>query len=129
MFTNILKKLDMFGKTPSFTINANESYKTAVGGLLTFNCGILLVVFMILLGDDFYNKKNPKVIESKMFNENYYTRNLTTNQNIIAWKIEDHYTNMPNFTRVLYPKIIYSSFVLNETTNNLHFIYKKILPK
>lgn len=128
MFTKILTNLDLFGITPKFSINEKEAYKSAVGGVLTFFCGILLVVCFIFFGDDFYNKKNPKIIESQMFNDDYYTRNLTTNQGIIAWKIEDHYTIMPNFTDVLYPKIIYSSFVMNKTTNNLDFIYEKILP-
>jgi len=35
---------------------------------------------------------------------------------------------MTNFNEILYPKIIYSSFLLNKATYNLDFIYEKILP-
>jgi hypothetical protein len=74
-----------------------------------------------------FTTKKPKVIECKIFNKDYHTRNLTTNQGIIAWKIDKNSTLMPNLTGIFYPKIIFSSFVLKPKTNNLYFFYEKIL--
>jgi hypothetical protein len=82
----------------------------------------------MFFGDDFYNKKKIKINRVQNIQRRLLHKNLTSNQGIIAWIIEDHYTNMPNFNGILYPKIIYSSFLLNKATNNLNFIYEKILP-
>ena len=128
MIKKLLSRIDMFGVIPQFSVNSEETFKSYIGGIFTINCGIFLVIFIVFFGDDFYNKKNPKVIESKIFYEISYNRNLTTNQGIIAWRIDDHYAKVPNFTGILYPKVIYSSFVLNQTTNNLDLVSEKVLP-
>jgi hypothetical protein len=125
----ILQALDVFGVAYNFNLNNSQSYKSSFGGVMSIICLFMLTVFMYFFGIDFYYKKNPKVIGSTVYNKDYYTIPLNSSQGIIAWKIEDHYTNMPNFTGILFPRIVYKKFLENPETKFLDFIGSDILPQ
>src|SRR5689334_20357872 len=109
----MLKSIDIFGYSPELNILGNSRYKTQAGGAMSIISCFCLIVFMVLFGDDFYHRKNPKVIETKIFNSEYPLTSLSTKQGVIAWKFEDHYSVSPNTTNILYPKIKYESYAMN----------------
>jgi hypothetical protein len=113
----ILQAFDVFGVVYNFNLNESQSYKSPFGGVMSIFCLVMLTVFMYFFGIDFYYKKNPKVIGSTVYNKDYYTIPLNSSQGILAWKIEDHYTNMPNFTGVLYPRIVYKNLLKTQKQN------------
>src|SRR5689334_21071953 len=112
----LLTAIDIFGHKAEFNIQGSISFKTKFGGVISLISCFCMIIFMIFFGDDFYHRKNPKIIESTIFNTEYPMTNLTTSQGIIAWKIEDHYTVIPHWENILYPKMMYESFVVNDTT-------------
>jgi hypothetical protein len=125
----ILQALDVFGVAYNFNLNNSQSYKSPFGGVMSIFCLFMLTVFMYFFGIDFYYKKNPKVIGSTVYNQDYYTTPLNSSQGILAWKIEDHYTVMPNFTGILFPRIVYKKFLEDPETKFLNLIDAQILPQ
>ncbi len=125
----ILQAFDVLGVVYNLNLNESQSYKSPFGGIMSIFCLIMLTVFMYFFGRNFYYKKNPKVIGSTLYNKDYYTIPLNSSQGILALKIEDYYTNMPNFTGVLYPRIVYKKFAENPETYFLDFIEPHTLPQ
>jgi hypothetical protein len=125
----ILQAIDVFGVAYNFNLNNTQTYKSPFGGVMSLICLVILAIFMYFFGIDFYYKKNPKVIGSTVFNKDYYTISLNSSQGILAWKIEDHYTNMPNFTGILFPRIIYQKFAEDPETKFLNFVDSQVLPQ
>ena len=53
------KSLDFLGNAINFTINSNDTFKTAFGGFISLIIYFLYIFFFIKIGQDFLFKQNP----------------------------------------------------------------------
>ncbi len=103
------KQIDMYGPIFTFTVFHSRHYKTIIGGILTIISIILILLLCFLSGKDFFFKENPKVLISNEKPTKYTIFNLTQNDLLLAWRINDINGNEVNLTGKLYPIFYYFS--------------------
>lgn len=117
----ILSKIDLFGYRTSFLIFNQSFFHTNISISLTIIIFFLSILLIYCLGQDFIYRKNPLTLEATANRDYVYILNLTTNDYISAWRIEDNVGNEVNITNILYP--ILSHF--DSETKNIHKIEAK----
>ena len=60
--SSILKASDVFGSKYDFSIQGSDSIKTIAGGIMSVLISLFFLFVIIAFGQDFYHKKNPKVL-------------------------------------------------------------------
>ena len=113
------KQIDMYGPKFTFTVFHSMHYKTLIGGILTIISIILILVLCFLVGRDFFFKENPKVLISNEKPTKYTIFNLTQNDLLLAWRINDLNGNEVNLTGKLYPILYYFSIERNSISRNI----------
>ena len=117
----ILSKIDLFGYRTSFLIFNQSFFHTNISISLTIIIFFLSILLIYCLGQDFIYRNNPLALEATANRDYLYILNLTTNDYISAWRIEDNVGNEVNITNILYP--ILSHF--DSETKNIHKIEAK----
>jgi hypothetical protein len=56
-----LSTIDIFGTEFQFTTFEKHKYKTQLGGIFTILCIFSLIILTLILGQDFFYTKNPKL--------------------------------------------------------------------
>lgn len=54
-----LNSLDSFGYSINFTVNSNDKYKSAFGGILSIASGFIWVILFFIFGQNCFLKQNP----------------------------------------------------------------------
>ena len=80
---SLLKKTDVYGSQYKTLIDNSTSVKSIAGGLMSLATFMFFIFVFIIFGQDFYHKKNPKVlIQQKVLNDyELYALNNYTIQN------------------------------------------------
>ena len=103
------KYIDIYGPKFTFTVFQSRYYKTFLGGILTIISITLMFLLCFLFGRDFFYKENPRVLISNEKPTKYSIFNLTQNDLLLAWRINDLEGNEVNLTGKLYPIFYYFS--------------------
>ena len=96
---------DIFGYEFHLLRDGNFKNKTKIGFLLTFLYLLILIALFFGFGIDLYTRKNPKISFNSL-SKPHELKNLTNNQFIFAYRIEDYY----------------SSEIIDESIINIEFI-------
>ena len=100
---NILNEIDIFGYRTSFLIFNKHSFHTYLSVSLTILIFVISLLLTYCLGHDFIYRNNPLTLESTANRDYLYILNLTTDDYISAWRIEDNFGNEVNITNFIYP--------------------------
>ena len=116
----MLKVLDLFGTSFQFTVFKDDKYKTNLGGIVTIISVIIIIIFIYLFGRDIFLKLNPVINqENKIKNTYGDPLNLTNNNSIIAFRIEDSSLSYTSFENYLFPNFQYKGFKKNDINVNV----------
>ena len=89
---NYLEKLDIFYSTDfKFSVFKKPSFKTPLGGVLSIMTLALSVVVSFYFGQDLFYGTNPKVYYNQVITETYPSFNLTKDNFLIYYQIQDGY--------------------------------------
>ena len=113
------KHLDIYGLTFNFTTFQSLYFKTFVGGFLSIISVSLMFIFCFLFGKDFFFKQNPKVLISNEKPTTYQIFNLTQNDLLLAWRINDLYGNEVDVSGKIYPIFYYFSIERNSVSRKI----------
>lgn len=97
---NQVKQIDIFGADFSITIENSRKMKTTYGALMTVLTFCFFVFVVISFGDDFYNRKNPKVIiQRKVLSDEelYDLNNSTVKSRVLIFKVTKLLDDISNF--------------------------------
>jgi hypothetical protein len=108
--------LDFFGVTFNFTTYGHTKFRSPLGGLLTMICAIVIIIFGIFFGMDFFTKKNPKVIQQTVYPDDYLPPIKISPENILfPWRLVDSYSRPVDFEGKIFPRLSYLKYVQNST--------------
>ena len=102
-----LTSIDIFGSKFSFLIFNKPFVHTYFSTILTITMMFTSVLFIFLFGQDFFYRKNPTTIQSKATRNYVNAINLTLNDYIAAWRIEDSLGNAVDVTNILFPQFLH----------------------
>ena len=102
-----LENLDILSPQVYLLFNGNNQLKTKLGGIVTSITFLLLVLLIIVFGNDFFNRINPIFIPIIFANEEYPNFIVNNKNFTIAFKLEDYNTNQINDSRAFFIKFIH----------------------
>ena len=73
------KMFDSFGLSIDFTINSNEKYKIAFGGIISIIMGIIWLILFFVFGQNCFNKLNPTGYSQLIPSDNNIKKAVTLN--------------------------------------------------
>ena len=103
----LLSSIDIFGSKFSFFIFNQPFIHTYFSSILTITMMFTTAFFIFLFGQDFFYRKNPSTIQSKATRNYVNAINLTLNDYIAAWRIEDSLGNAVDVTNILFPQFLH----------------------
>ena len=109
-----MKNLDFLGNIPTFYHDRKKNVQTNFGGVFTVFLAILLSLFILAFGSDFFGRKNPKVVlATESVDE--YPKNYINNKNFtFAMRLEGSQGNSIEDTRNIFFRVRHSHYKLNE---------------
>ncbi len=113
------QSLDFFGPPFNFTLFNEEKYKTSVGGFLSLTSFVISIVFLFVIGSEFFFRENPKIFISNEKPNNYEIININKNNFLIAWKIADKNGNKVDISNKIYPFVYYFNIQKNSLSNKI----------
>jgi hypothetical protein len=117
---SLLSYFDCFSTSFNFTILNQDKYKTNFGGIMTILCGVTILVFAYLFGQDFLYKKNPRILQQTVFPDQYNPPFKMTRENfVIPWRLTDGLLKPIDKDLLFYYKKKHYSFINNSTGNIL----------
>jgi len=127
-----LKKIDIYGSKPGFTLNNQNSYNTTLGGVFTFLTLFIYIFLFMFLSKDFFLKKNPTVSHEKVFYRHSDLNNFSLNNDtfligfIYSVKDPKVYKLSCNYVKIDIDKINYTKVEFNNIgiLNNLCLLIK-----
>ena len=102
-----LQSLDFFGPPFNFTLFNEEKYKTSIGGFFSLVSFIVSIVFLFIIGSEFFFRVNPNFSISSEKLNNYEFLNVAKDDFLVAWKITDKNGNKVDISGKIYPFIYY----------------------
>jgi hypothetical protein len=112
----ILKSCDLFGNKFYFTVLKNESYKTTFGGITSIVCISIIAVFTFLFGQDFFTKKNPKIIQQTEIPDDYLPPyKLSPDTIVIPWRFSNNDGDQVDYSGIIYPILTYYEYITNSS--------------
>jgi hypothetical protein len=112
----LLKLIDIFDTNFQFRTFNKSKFRTNIGGIISLTSVLLIIVFSIFFGWDFFFKKNPKILNQTIFPDKYPDPFLMTPENfVLPWRLSDDYSQTVNFTNLIYPRLQYFKYKLNES--------------
>ena len=114
MINRLLRKTDIFGTRFGFTLNNEEKFKTAFGGILTVLTLTIISIFSVVFGQVYY-RINPSIYQSPFVPEKYDTPMALRPDNFtLAWRIEADNKYALNFSKIIYPVMKHFKYKRNE---------------
>jgi hypothetical protein len=125
--SSFIYNLDLYGTKLQFTSFGEKKYHTVLGLILSLLSYAIFVIFIILFGNDFFYKLNPKIITEVLRPDKYYEKVIDQQQFTYAWRIFDNIPITFNHAGILYPMVEYFRFKADEK-KALKRIYYERLP-
>ena len=107
MVLKILEQIDILGIKFHLYTGKNIKRRTPFGGILTILLVLLSILFFLIFGNNFFNRKNPTITMSIENNLKYDFLNFKKEQLLFAFRIEDYDAHFIDVTNILYFKIYY----------------------
>lgn len=119
---NCLSLLDFYGSNFSFTLEKKKKFTTSFGGILTIITGIALIILFVVLGNDMFDRNNPRTSISKYLTKQHPQINLSEYDIEIGIKISqlnnNHTEELMDFTGdFLYSKFMYETKYIDAHNN------------
>jgi hypothetical protein len=114
-----LQSLDFFGPPFNFTLFNEEKYKTSIGGFFSLVSFIVSIVFLFIIGSEFFFRENPNFNISNEKPNNYDYITVSKNDFLVAWKITDKNGNKVDITGKIYPFIYYFNVHKTSLSNKI----------
>jgi hypothetical protein len=125
MILEKIKVLDFFGSKFTFSIFNQKNFKTLFGGLTSIFSVLIIIIFGYFFGQDFFYKKNPKIIQQIVYPKEYLeSTNLTAKNFVIPWRISDSFNTL-NHQDIFHVGINYYKYI-NNATGSVEVQYEKI---
>ena len=106
----VLEAIDIYGVPFNFTINNKLQHTTYIGGLLTIITIICLLESVVYFGQDFYLRQNPLFFNSRTQLQNYPIYDLTSDNFMFGFRIEDNNRNLWNESHYFSFKVTYNNY-------------------
>ena len=120
-----IKNLDTFGTSFIFTIFNRDKYLTTVGGIITIITYVIIIIFTILFGKNFFYKLNPNVLIAEIDNNLWEEPIIIDNQNFpIIWRIDNNLKYF-NIEYKLHPRFRYFEYKKNNLTKDYDMEYSR----
>ena len=114
---SFLSQIDMYGSKFHFKTFGDNKTTSSFGGIMTIATILILFLFTYLFGQDFFYRRNPKVTESGSLPGSYSRVQLSNENIVIPWRIEDASAMPVDPSGVLYPIVYYYSSERNPETS------------
>ena len=109
-----LIEIDIFGTSLEFTTFKKSKYQTLVGGIFSILAICIILIFSIIFSRDFFNKTNPKIIQSIVRPEQYPEATILNDENfMIIFRLGDINCKPFNFSEILYPVVNQIKYKMN----------------
>ena len=116
----ILENIDIYGQKFNFTIYNNLEHKTYFGGILTIFTLFFLYISIVFLGKNFYLRTNPDFTNNRVQLLNYPIYNLTSNNFMLGFRVEDSNSNFWNESHYFSFKVVYNNFTNTQLPNGTY---------
>lgn len=83
------EQFDFFGDQISFTYKNNQKFKSSLGGVVTLILGVLTILLLYGLGQNFFKRQNPRFVKEDIFVKNSTMMPINNSNFPIAFKIEN----------------------------------------
>ena len=111
-----LIEIDIFGTSLEFTTFRKSKYQTLLGGIFSIFAICIILIFSIIFSLDFFNKTNPKIIQSIVRPEEYPEPTILNDENfMIIFRLSDINGKPFNFSEILYPVVYQIKYKMNST--------------
>jgi hypothetical protein len=117
-----LKYFDFMGPTANFNINGNDNYKTYIGALLSIATIILTLITTYSTIDSTFNKTNPNVFTSSVYESDMLTFNNSNFQFYISLIYLDNQTF--KFNPIKREEILFFPIFASVHSNNTGLYYE-----
>ena len=108
---HLIRNVDCFGREFHFLIHHKQLYQSVIGGILSTIVTMFFIFCTYFFGKVLWERTSPLVMTSTQLNNNYEIFNLTKHKVFFAFKIEDLYGKIFNFTNILYIKLQYFDWI------------------
>ena len=108
---HLIRNVDCFGREFHFLIHHKQLYQSVIGGILSIIVTMFFIFCTYFFGKVLWERTSPLVMTSTQLNNNYEIFNLTKHKVFFAFKIEDLYGKIFNFTNILYIKLQYFDWI------------------
>ena len=112
---HLIRNVDCFGREFHFLIHHKQLYQSVIGGILSIIVTMFFIFCTYFFGKVLWERTSPLVMTSTQLNNNYEIFNLTKHKVFFAFKIEDLYGKIFNFTNILYIKLQYFDWIQKTT--------------
>ena len=112
---HLIRNVDCFGREFHFLIHHKQLYQSVIGGILSIIVTMFFIFCTYFFGKVLWERTSPLVMTSTQLNNNYEIFNLTKHKVFFAFKIEDLYGKIFNFTNILYIKLQYFDWIQRTT--------------
>ena len=112
---HLIRNVDCFGREFHFLIHHKQLYQSVIGGILSIIVTMVFIFCTYFFGKVLWERTSPLVMTSTQLNNNYEIFNLTKHKVFFAFKIEDLYGKIFNFTNILYIKLQYFDWIQRTT--------------
>lgn len=103
---------DFFGLGFNFLLNGNRRIYTGIRTVFTIFYLFVIVVLFFTFGRDMYLRKNPLVSMNASI-ESYRLMNITNDNFIYAYRIEDYMGKFINDSSLIYFEVLYVFYEMN----------------
>ena len=112
---HLIRNVDCFGREFHFLIHHKQLYQSVIGGILSIIVTMFFIFCTYFFCKVLWERTSPLVMTSTQLNNNYEIFNLTKHKVFFAFKIEDLYGKIFNFTNILYIKLQYFDWIQRTT--------------
>jgi hypothetical protein len=120
-FSQMLLKLDLFGKKPLLRINKNESFRTNFGVFLTITSILLMLATLIYSSLGLWDVSKPNIILSIINTFNPPEINLSNNTFGIAFGLQNPFTYSQFIDETIYRVEVFQKIAKRNTNSDFHW--------
>ena len=121
LFSKILENIDIYGQKFNFTVYNKLEHKTYIGGILTILTIFFIYETFVFFGKDFYLRTNPDFKNDRVQLLNYPLYNLSSNNFMFGFRVEDINRNFWNESHYFSFKVVYNNITISQAPNGTYF--------
>lgn len=107
----IIKHMDWFGPSVTFSINSHDTYKTYCGGSLTISLVFSFLFLISFFGKDCFQKLHPEGFQKTVRNTDMHKNlKIEKDQFLIGFQIYDDNAKVFDFEDYFFPKFYYVEY-------------------